>query len=571
MNRFMFRAVLAAVLLTASSARAGGIDELPDQGAQALGRGATFTAKADDATALYYNVAGLARQRGTKLQLSANFQFSSMSFQRAGSYPGDPKDPQTPWAGSSFPLVENKQPSFMLPMLVATTDFGTFDRLTFGVGVFGPAAAGRTFQLGINGAPSPARYDWSAGSSIILFPTLGAAYRVTEHLDLGVSASLAVAQIDQYQNSYIDTGCKYAEDRRCDGEAHMKAEGGAIGGTVGLMYRPSESLQLGAQLRTAYDIKAEGTTEVKVAGKAGSPNPAKLALTLPWVVRAGVRYVSMTPTASGAKREAWDIELDATYESWGSAGKIDVETEAAGTKVKFTSDPHWNDTYSVRVGGAYDIALGEAGERGTLVLRAGGFYDSPATEDAYTRIGTNTMAKVAGTAGIGITHGAFTANLAYAAVFSMSRNVTSGAVQLENNVTGEPLDAAGNPLPVINNGEYRAFSHVVSVGIEVNFEALFHQRKPTFGDPTYEDLARPGEPPAPLPVENEEAKKEKDKAQDAVAAREPEPKAAPPSEEPTAKAEPARDGRDADPPRTPRAKPKKKSPRSKRTPQAASR
>src|SRR5262245_16280536 len=69
------------------TARAGGYDELPDQGAQALGRGAAFTAKADDATAIYYNVAGLARQRGTHLQVSGNLQLNSIYFARAGRYP----------------------------------------------------------------------------------------------------------------------------------------------------------------------------------------------------------------------------------------------------------------------------------------------------------------------------------------------------------------------------------------------------------------------------------------------------------------------------------------------------
>lgn len=540
-------AAFAAVLFIASSARAGGLDELPDQGAQALGRGAAFTAKADDATALYYNVAGLARQRGTKLQLSANFQFSSMSFQREGNYPGDPADPQTPWAGKPYPLVENKQPSFMLPMMVATTDFG-LDRFTLGLGVFGPAAAGRTFQLGVNGAPSPARYDWSAGSSVVLFPTLGAGIRVTEHIDIGVGASLAVADLDQTQNSYADTGCAYAEDRRCDLEGHLKAKGGGMGGSIGIMARPRESIQIGAQLRSPYTIKAEGTTEVKIGSKPGAPNPAKLTLTLPWVIRAGVRYISMVD-----KREAWDLEVNATYETWGGTTGPQVETEAAGQKVKFTDEQHWNNTFSLRAGGAYNIPFGEG--RPVIALRAGGFFDSPTTDEAYTRIGNNTMSKIAATLGVGVTHGAFTANLAYAAVFSGSRNVTNGAVQLQNNVTGTTNDASGKPLPIINNGEYKAFTHVVSFSVEVNFEALFQRRKQVFGDPAYEDLARPEEKPAPPPVENEEAKKA--------------PPPTPPAQEYAVAPAPQEEPPPAPPPDPP--KPKKKAPKSKKARRAAAR
>ena len=63
---------LGAGLVTwSASAQAGGF-ELPDNGAQALGRGATFVAKADDTTAMYYNPAGLARQRGTRLYVGGN-------------------------------------------------------------------------------------------------------------------------------------------------------------------------------------------------------------------------------------------------------------------------------------------------------------------------------------------------------------------------------------------------------------------------------------------------------------------------------------------------------------------
>src|SRR5262245_24572929 len=107
--RIIAPAIAGVTLLVCPLARAGGFDELPDQGAQALGRGATFTAKADDATALYYNVAGIARQRGTRVQISGNLQLNTIYFARAGRYPDDPKDPATPWGGDPFPVVKNTQ------------------------------------------------------------------------------------------------------------------------------------------------------------------------------------------------------------------------------------------------------------------------------------------------------------------------------------------------------------------------------------------------------------------------------------------------------------------------------
>ena len=80
--------VLAAAAAAAipSAAYAGGFD-FPDNGTEALGRGGAFTAKADDPTAIEYNIAGLAQQRGWRLLFDSNLVFNTYTFQRAGSYP----------------------------------------------------------------------------------------------------------------------------------------------------------------------------------------------------------------------------------------------------------------------------------------------------------------------------------------------------------------------------------------------------------------------------------------------------------------------------------------------------
>src|SRR5262245_46170633 len=154
------------IVCSSSVAWAGGF-ELPGNGTEALGRGAAFTAKADDATAMEYNVAGLARQRGTQLLINANMLFHGYEFQRAGNYPVE--TPQAgmmanPWSGQPFPTVKNSVGAFFAPELGITTDFGKLDRWTFGFSVFGPSSVGqRDFgqKVSVSGMswPSPARYD----------------------------------------------------------------------------------------------------------------------------------------------------------------------------------------------------------------------------------------------------------------------------------------------------------------------------------------------------------------------------------------------------------------------------
>src|SRR4051812_23139314 len=124
--------VVALVTLAPGGARAGGFD-VPDNGAEALARGGAFVAKADSPLALYYNIAGMARQRGTRLELGANLVYHDIAFTRAGNYPGDPNDPRTPYGGSRYPTVHDEKNWFPAPYLGITTDFGYFKRLTFGL------------------------------------------------------------------------------------------------------------------------------------------------------------------------------------------------------------------------------------------------------------------------------------------------------------------------------------------------------------------------------------------------------------------------------------------------------
>src|ERR1700757_3833401 len=96
-------AVIVALVAAARAVYAGGL-EIPDNGTEALGRGGAFTAKADDATALEYNIAGLARQRGTRVLLDGNIILSTLDFTRSGPYPDAPSA-ATPWGGQPFPTV----------------------------------------------------------------------------------------------------------------------------------------------------------------------------------------------------------------------------------------------------------------------------------------------------------------------------------------------------------------------------------------------------------------------------------------------------------------------------------
>src|SRR5258706_8663567 len=114
------RLLIVLLSLAPSAAFAGGY-ELLGNGTVALGRGTAFTAKADDATAVEYNVAGLARQRGTRLLIDGKLNFNTYEFTRAGSYP---VDATLAYSGQPYPKVGNTNGISFAPLVGRSTALG---------------------------------------------------------------------------------------------------------------------------------------------------------------------------------------------------------------------------------------------------------------------------------------------------------------------------------------------------------------------------------------------------------------------------------------------------------------
>ncbi len=479
--------VFALVSLATGAARAGGMNEAPEQGAQALARGGAFVAKADDATAILHNVAGLAGQRGTRILLGANLQASSFTFRRVGNYPADAGAD----AGRPYPAVTNTGGPGVLPMLAVASDLGT-ERLGVGIGVFGPNAnTGKRYEGVVGTAPSPARYDTVSGEggSLLLLPTAGAAYALSSRLRIGVSAHAAFGSFQQGSTLYWNLpdaagkpACAGPENPKCDGRAAVSVDGLGFGGAVGALYRASEHVEIGAQARTGSTIDASGQATIMRPNKSyvgNKAHAATLALDLPLVAQVGVRYIETAGTF-----EVYDLELDVRYEGWGASEgpRVDIPDVSS-----FASEQGWNDTFAVRAGGAYNLAVGRA----VVALRAGAYYDGSATDAKMTRLDWDTLAKVGSTLGVGLRAGAFSLSVAYAATASIPRMVMDGGLHLKN-AADQDAETKDQSLGVLNDGEYRGFSHTLGLSVEVDVaRVLGGVERPTTERPPAGDTIDP--------------------------------------------------------------------------------
>jgi long-chain fatty acid transport protein len=470
-------------LLFPSLAWAGGF-ELLGNGTEALGRGAAFTAKADDATALEYNIAGFAKQRGTRMLLDANILFHTYEFTRAGSYPLEnvpPGEMGSAYAGQPFPKVQNNAGVFFAPFFGISTDFGKLDRWTFAIGAFGPSSVGSrdygtTVKTSTGELPAPSRYDLVSTNLLIVFPTLAASYRVTKWLDLGLALHLAIGTFDIQTVSFTDLGsgkCYSLEFQPCDSLTHITADGFTATAALGIMLHPHRNVDIGINLRGPVEMNASG--QLTTPGPATTPlkdhGDAEFHTHLPWILRFGLRYKFLKD-----RFEVGDVELDATYEAWNAAeGKgdsLDVPQLTFLSNIHADVAHNYQDTVSVRLGGAYNLKLSS----GVLTFRLGAYYDSAATKQKDTRLDFDTMDKWAGTVGLGFLVRGVAINLAYAYVYDPDRNVRNGDLRALNAVNGSTTTTNGM-LPVVNNGLYHAATQILSIGLTFAWDELLKKQR----------------------------------------------------------------------------------------------
>src|SRR5438093_5989501 len=94
MNSRFWLLVVVAALLTSGAAFGSGFS-IFEAGAKAVAMGGAFAATADDPSAIFYNVAGIAQQRRAEIL----FGGTAINFQN--NFTGDPNDPFTAGATGS--------------------------------------------------------------------------------------------------------------------------------------------------------------------------------------------------------------------------------------------------------------------------------------------------------------------------------------------------------------------------------------------------------------------------------------------------------------------------------------
>jgi long-chain fatty acid transport protein len=426
-------AVLAALALAAlrTTAGAGGLI-VPGYGSQGQPRAGAMVAKADDASAMYYNPAGLAKQRGTSLHLGFNFLDFDQTFQRSGQYEPVATGEDPPWVGQPYEEVSDHSSPAVgfggfqgIPTFGLVTDLGGRLPLVVAVGLIAEHTfPEREYAEGYDFEdpavpPPPQRYDIIEQDVSAAFPSLAAGYRLSPQLDVGARVSWGFGGSKGTQ--YLWGLRNYEEDEAVDGRFSVDLKDNFIfAASAGVMFRPTGSIELGAsyQLPRELNFKGDGLgvlgsklgigetqeflvpeTEAPACAPGGTAAALKscVNLTLPQTASAGGRYI----LRDGAGGERGDIELDVVWEDWSAASDVEVVVDGKSGLTGLRLQPAFirhgfEDTFSFRLGGSYGFDVGAH----RLVARAGAAYDTAAASNSWTRLDLDGFARTTLGAGL---------------------------------------------------------------------------------------------------------------------------------------------------------------------------
>jgi long-subunit fatty acid transport protein len=415
------------VYRTAARARAA-VLYTTDLEAAALGQGGAFIAAPSTGAAVWYNPAGLAAQRGLRLELEGGIIVSPLSYDL----------PRAPGAGPT-PPVENTDLVLPAGLAGASYDFGASD---FTAGLFAYVPSSSTYDYDPDG---PQRFQGVGGRYVLAFFHGAVAYRSWSTLSVG--ASFGPTYFHAHQTNVVSAAPAGSDPHDDFWSVTVQTEVHSplfLTANLGVSWTPAPEWAIGASVMPPFDIDCSGTIQL-------TPSPILAALAhvtgdgvrvhlqFPLIARAGVRWWP---------RPALAVELAGVYEGWSRFKSIDLDPDVTVSapglgvidmKLPPISLPKgYRDVVSVRLGA-------EVAAHPRLTLRAGAYYESPGSPTSLLDITAPESVKVGVTAGATIHLGAgFDLDAALAHTFFPDVTVSDSALRIRNVLVPENTAVVGD-------------------------------------------------------------------------------------------------------------------------------
>jgi long-chain fatty acid transport protein len=329
------------ILLTFLSTKAfGGGFQINEHSAKAMAMGGAFTAVANDASAIYFNGAGLMQLNGT------NFLIGTTAIAPVSTFRG------------IFPNVTeyDAQKKVFFPTH-AWISHRFSENIAAGIGFTTPY-----------GLETNWNQDWVGRYlaiqtklfTFVITPVL--AYKVSDQLSVSAGFTFSWANV---------TITKKTPQSPFPGDAFTTLEGkdnSAYGYSFGLMYKPDPKFTIGASLRSQIKYTFNGTATTTGASQLSSelPNgPVSAKLTTPLTVTVGLAYDVMPQ---------FKLSADFEYVGWSSYDTL--AATFANPSWNFASPRLYDNSYIIRLGGVYKLS-------DAFEVEAGIYYDKDPVKPEY--------------------------------------------------------------------------------------------------------------------------------------------------------------------------------------------
>jgi len=311
---------------------AGGF-QINEHGSKAMGLGGAFTAVVSDASAVYWNAAGMSFLEGTNFILGAALIGPSTMFR--GVTPAVDKSRMT--SQVFFP------PHFFVTHQIS-------ESFSVGLGASVPFGLGTLWKD-----------DWIGNQLAVetelttIAVPLVVSWKILDNLSISAGGSYHHASVLIRQAISIAP---------FEGDAFVKLEGdesSAFGYNFGFLWKPLEVLSIGGSFKSEVDFSFEGTAEATGPDQLASSLPSgdiTAKLVTPLNIQGGI--------ALRVIKQLW-LSADFQYVGWSSYDTLAVDF--AKEEFEDLAEPRlYEDTYVIRFGAQYDIS-------DELSLLAGVYYD----------------------------------------------------------------------------------------------------------------------------------------------------------------------------------------------------
>jgi len=380
-----------------------------------MAQGNAFVAEASDASAIFYNPAGLNQLKTPQVYVGTFLNYPDRNFSGGA-------DSQT-----NHRLYKSMTTYIAVPV---------HKRVAVGIGFFSPFGMGTAWPPTWEG-----RYitTYSSLQTYNLNPVVSV--KVLDNLSVAAGVDFLWSKVSLKRKAQVLGG------RLPDGELKLSGDGYGTGFNFGLLYEPVSGIKLGVAYRSKITVTHHGDlTTALPQPLTTSQVQGSAAITYPASLTTGIAYSRFKP---------FTFEFDATWTGWSSYSKLKVNLDTPilvnGARTSTLTTPkNWHDAWAFRFGANYEVWKG-------FKVRAGYIYDlTPVPDSSFDPQVPDANRHIFTVGGDIKVLKRFTLGIAYNYILVESRT--------KNNT----INVNGVPAPLQANGNYT--SNVQSLGLSCTFQ-----------------------------------------------------------------------------------------------------